>query len=98
MHALQRSPKSLSCMIKILEAECNHFLFVHLFDMTAKSPSEAQLAPAKLSNDALKGLMPGEQVREKSAAAYDLLCFKTRYVLMFFFPNYPGLFQRSQSA
>lgn len=45
-------------MIKILEAECNHFLFVHLFDMTAESPSEAQLAPAKLSNDALKGLMP----------------------------------------
>lgn len=34
-------------MIKTLYAECNHFLFGHLVDMTAEFPSEAQLAPVK---------------------------------------------------
>lgn len=45
-------PKSLSCMIKTLQAECNHFLFAHLFDTSAESLTEAHLAPVKWSNGA----------------------------------------------
>lgn len=44
--------KSLSCLIKTLQAECNHFLFGHLFHMSSESLSEAQLAASEWSNEA----------------------------------------------
>lgn len=46
------------------------FLFGHLFHMTAKSPSDAQLALVKLPNDAQKASCPGRH----KVAVCDLLC------------------------